>query len=303
MLEKPREGVQPINSHCFCRQSGQFERNMVPEDAPKTGTEQNETPIPAYAGRRSRRSGRGRRGRGRRPSPLETDGQPLASGEPPLGRPDRHEEEEFADHGETSLPGTSDPAYREERSGPEAEIPYHPADDSEALEEHAPVDEPEAEYEGEPAPERVEAGEPEPSDVLSRTEAGGPARTEADDLDEPEPRRASEPQSRPARPSYRAPQPERRTSPPEPPSRPLQPASPEAVRKAIEEVGEVLESLRLAIDDLEEVLDTLELAERQKTADEREIESLRRALRQFQRPREREGRERDGRDREGGPRR
>jgi hypothetical protein len=58
---------------------------------------------------------------------------------------------------------------------------------------------------------------------------------------------------------------------------------------AIQEVGEVLESLRLAIDDLEEVLDTLELAERQKNADEHEIESLRRALRQFQRPRERDG--------------
>jgi hypothetical protein len=37
---------------------------------------------------------------------------------------------------------------------------------------------------------------------------------------------------------------------------------------------------------MEEVLETLELAERQKDADENEIESLRRALRQFHRPRE-----------------
>jgi hypothetical protein len=37
---------------------------------------------------------------------------------------------------------------------------------------------------------------------------------------------------------------------------------------------------------MEEVLETLELAERQKDADEYEIESLRRALRQFHRPRE-----------------
>jgi hypothetical protein len=36
---------------------------------------------------------------------------------------------------------------------------------------------------------------------------------------------------------------------------------------------------------MEEVLETLEIAERQKDADEREIESLRRALRQLQRPR------------------
>jgi hypothetical protein len=37
---------------------------------------------------------------------------------------------------------------------------------------------------------------------------------------------------------------------------------------------------------MEEVLETLELAERQKDADEREIESLRRSLRQIHRPRE-----------------
>ena len=36
---------------------------------------------------------------------------------------------------------------------------------------------------------------------------------------------------------------------------------------------------------MEEVLELAELADRQKTADEREIESLRRALRQLQRPR------------------
>ncbi len=36
---------------------------------------------------------------------------------------------------------------------------------------------------------------------------------------------------------------------------------------------------------MEEVLETLELAERQQDADEREIESLRRALRPLQRPR------------------
>jgi hypothetical protein len=37
---------------------------------------------------------------------------------------------------------------------------------------------------------------------------------------------------------------------------------------------------------MEEVLETLELAERQKNADEQEIESLRRGLRQLHRPRE-----------------
>jgi len=37
---------------------------------------------------------------------------------------------------------------------------------------------------------------------------------------------------------------------------------------------------------MEEVLETLEMAERQKTADEQEIETLRRGLRQLHRPRE-----------------
>ena len=37
---------------------------------------------------------------------------------------------------------------------------------------------------------------------------------------------------------------------------------------------------------MDEVLETLELAQRQQGADEQEIESLRRALRQLQRPRE-----------------
>jgi hypothetical protein len=37
---------------------------------------------------------------------------------------------------------------------------------------------------------------------------------------------------------------------------------------------------------MEQVLETLELAERQKNADEQEIETLRRGLRQLHRPRE-----------------
>jgi len=64
-------------------------------------------------------------------------------------------------------------------------------------------------------------------------------------------------------------------------------AEPLSVQKAIEEVNQVIMTLRETLDDMEEVLETLELAERQKNADEQEIESLRRALRQFQRPRER----------------
>ena len=58
-----------------------------------------------------------------------------------------------------------------------------------------------------------------------------------------------------------------------------------AIRQAIDEVMQITDSLRHALEQMEEVLELVELAERQKLADEREIESLRRALRQLQRPR------------------
>ena len=57
-----------------------------------------------------------------------------------------------------------------------------------------------------------------------------------------------------------------------------------AISQAINEVGQIIEALKRVLDQMEEVLELAELAERQKTADEQEIESLRRALRQLQRP-------------------
>jgi hypothetical protein len=73
---------------------------------------------------------------------------------------------------------------------------------------------------------------------------------------------------------------------PRPPTREPQPRAPMAVQQAIEEVNQIIETLRGSLDDMEAVLETLELAERQKTADEQEIETLRRGLRQLHRPRE-----------------
>ena len=70
------------------------------------------------------------------------------------------------------------------------------------------------------------------------------------------------------------------------PARERQPAPPAAVAQAIEEVNHIIETLRGALEDMEEVLETLELAERQKNADEQEIETLRRGLRQLHRPKE-----------------
>jgi len=66
-------------------------------------------------------------------------------------------------------------------------------------------------------------------------------------------------------------------------SRPRQPDR-SAISQAIDEISQIIESLKHVLDQMEEVLELAEQAERQKTADEQEIESLRRALRQLQRP-------------------
>jgi hypothetical protein len=50
-------------------------------------------------------------------------------------------------------------------------------------------------------------------------------------------------------------------------------------------VTQVVESLKQALNQMEDVLELVEHAERQKLGDEREIESLHRALRQLQQPR------------------
>ncbi len=63
-----------------------------------------------------------------------------------------------------------------------------------------------------------------------------------------------------------------------------------AIGQAIDEVMEIVEALKRAVDQMEDVLELVELAERQKLGDEREIESLRRALRNVhQRPDSRRG--------------
>jgi TolA-binding protein len=67
---------------------------------------------------------------------------------------------------------------------------------------------------------------------------------------------------------------------------PLPAGSGSSVQKAIEEVNGVVDALRTSLDDMEEVLEMLEMFERQQNLDEQEIESLRRALRQLQRPRD-----------------
>ena len=51
-------------------------------------------------------------------------------------------------------------------------------------------------------------------------------------------------------------------------------------------MNEIIDSLKDSLEQMDEVLESLEYFERQGDADEREIESLRRTLRQLQRPRD-----------------
>lgn len=61
------------------------------------------------------------------------------------------------------------------------------------------------------------------------------------------------------------------------------------IQDAIEQVNQIISSLKESLEQMDEVLELLEYFERQGDADEREIDSLRRTLRQLQRPRD-EGR-------------
>ena len=88
-----------------------------------------------------------------------------------------------------------------------------------------------------------------------------------------------------AKPLETGPPPERKS--PSPAESESRAASNGGVQKAIEEVNNIITTLKESLDEMEEVLETLELAERQKDFDEREIESLRRALRHLQHPRDR----------------
>jgi hypothetical protein len=95
----------------------------------------------------------------------------------------------------------------------------------------------------------------------------------------PEPAR-QRPPARPIQPEYRRPEPRSWAKPPD-----FRPAEVSAISQAVAHATEIAESLKHTIDQLDEILELVELAERQKLADEREIDELRRALRRIQPPR------------------
>lgn len=142
----------------------------------------------------------------------------------------------------------------------------------------------------EPFPEQPEAAgpmAPEPEAVSETGEAApemaegitpeAEAALEAEAAEE-----AAPPVAGPAR---VVPMPKQPQGPSAPRHRP-EPAPRATVQRAIAEVNQIIETLREALDDMEGVLELLEQLERQGEADEHEVESLRRALRQLQRPRD-----------------
>ena len=123
----------------------------------------------------------------------------------------------------------------------------------------------------------ADAPEHEPEDAPRRfDDHDQPPESEGYET-EPPPRREEPPE-------YRAEPPPRDLPPPRPLRRVIQPASPAAVTEAIVEVNGIITKLRESLDTMDEILETLELAEVQKTADEREIQALRNAMRGFDRP-------------------
>jgi len=94
-----------------------------------------------------------------------------------------------------------------------------------------------------------------------------------------EPSKAPEPRATAASPRRETPRPPVSRHEPRPPT---QAQVTSAIAEAIEDVYNITEVLKKVLEDLDELLETLELAERQKIEDERELDNLRRAIRQLQ---------------------
>ncbi len=78
------------------------------------------------------------------------------------------------------------------------------------------------------------------------------------------------------------------SAPPKPWVKPadFRPADTSAIHQAVVHATEIAEGLRELVDRIDEILELVEIAERQKLADERELDNLRRALRRIQPPRQ-----------------
>jgi hypothetical protein len=134
---------------------------------------------------------------------------------------------------------------------------------------------------------------PAATDVGSEPKKLPPLRPDRERPDRPErPDRADRPE-RPERPDRRVvelrrPKPVYVKPAPVPYVKPAEfrPAETSAIHEAVSHATEIAAQLKHMTDQLDEILELVEVAERQKLADEREIDELRRALRRIQPPRQ-----------------
>jgi hypothetical protein len=184
-----------------------------------------------------------------------------------------------------------------------ARAPRSPADKADAAAEELPpasapageavahdaVAEPEGDTSGDfREPHSEEPGDSSPPEEISHGQADAHAEPAPEAVAEPvaevrTPKRDPGPERRPERPY----QPERRRPEPKPWTKPadFRPAETSAISQAVALATEIAGSLKEMTDQLDEILELVELAERQKIADEREIDELHRALRRIQPPR------------------
>ncbi len=175
ILANPSPKVQPINSHCICAQSGQFEVKMAPEQEPDAGTEPAQQQTSSQPARRGRgRSWRGR-GRGRRPA---TSGGP-APGAPAPERAEPHSTEPAAPYEERFIPAQPAPSSQ---TAPEPEAAVEPPSEGEPPappqpEQPAKAPEPaeRAQFDEMTEPEMVQ--EFEPGEELEPGEGSSPAES------------------------------------------------------------------------------------------------------------------------------
>lgn len=158
--------------------------------------------------------------------------------------------------GKPAAPGEISPAPETAEPTAGGDAPAVP----EAVESESPggFREPHPETPAEFASHETESGEPE---------------------DAPAPAVESEPPRPPARPE-RSPEPPRQRQWVKPAN--FRPAAPTAISQAVEHATFIAEALKQLHEQMDEVLELVEVAERQKLADERELEEFRRALRRIQ---------------------
>ena len=220
--------------------------------------EQSNLNLPAAARRPAGRR-RGRRGgRGRSPRPAVAKAPTVPTEEIPPAFPEPEMTGETVGHGEIAEP-------ERDTSGDFREP--HPEEHHEEHGEHIEETAETTAAEAEPVAEMAASAEAAPEPEAVR----------------PPPAQPREFPPRDRRPEQRRPEPQR----PKPWVKPadFRPAETSAIHQAVAHATEIAESLKHTIDQLDEILELVELAERQKIADEREIEELRRALRRIQPPR------------------